>query len=380
MSDSTPYWRLSGFYFFYFGTLGVYLPYWSLYLKSLGFTAQAIGTLVALLVATKIVAPNLWGWVADHTGRRLTVIRASTLLAVVTFSGVLLTQSFIGLAMVLVVFGFCWNAALPQVEATTMNHLRDQPHVYPQVRVWGSIGFILAVWIVGRALETEPLALVPWMILALTGFNWLVTMSMPKHGTVQHADDSNGRLRQVLRRPEVLALLGVCLLMQASHGPYYAFYSLYLERAGYGLNRIGELWALGVMAEVALFLVMHELLKRYGLKPLLLISLGSAALRWWLIGEFVDSLWILVVAQLLHAATFGLYHAVGIQLIDRYFTGRLQGRGQALYSSLSFGAGLAIGSWLSGMVWDAVSPLATFHMAIAISMLSVIVAWLWVRG
>lgn len=378
MPESTPYWRLSGYYFFHFATLGIFLPYWSLYLKSLDFNAGAIGTLAALLVATKIVSPNIWGWVADHTGHRLTVIRAGVFLAAVAFSGALFTESFLGLAIVLVAFGFCWNAALPQIEATTMSHLREQPHVYPKIRIWGSIGFILAVWVVGRALETQPLRLVPWMILGLTIFNAFLTLSLPGQPAIQD-DHAGGRLLDVLKRPEVIAVIVVCFLLQASHGPYYAFYSIYLEDAGYGVDRIGELWALGVLAEVVLFMFMHGLLQRYGLKRLLVTSLILTALRWWLIGEFVDSLWVLVGAQLLHAASFGLYHAVGIQLFHRYFTGRLQGRGQALYSSVSFGAGLAIGSWVSGLMWETISPLATFYMATGISLLAVVIACFWIN-
>lgn len=379
MPEPTPYWRLSGYYFLHFGTLGIFLPYWSLYLKSLDFNAEAIGILTALLVGTKIISPNIWGWVADHTGHRLMVIRTGVFLSAAAFSGALFTQSFTGLALVLVAFGFCWNAALPQVEATTMGHLQDRPHVYPKIRVWGSVGFILAVWVLGRALETQPLTLVPWAILGLTLINAGLTLSLPDQ-PAQPEDHYKDRLRDVLKRPEVIAILVVCFLMQAGHGPYYTFYSIYLEDAGYGVDRIGELWALGVMAEVVLFMFMHGLLKRYGLRFLLIVSLTLAALRWWLIGEFVDSLWILVVAQVLHAASFGLYHAVGIQLFHRIFTGHLQGRGQALYSSVSFGAGLAIGSWVSGIFWESVSPLATFYMAMGVSLLAVVITWYWIRA
>jgi len=377
MPEYTPYWRLSGYYFLHFGTLGIFLPYWSLYLKSLDFDAEAIGILAALLVGTKIISPNIWGWVADHTGHRLTVIRAGVFLSAVAFAGALFTQSFLGLALVLVAFGFCWNAALPQVEATTMSHLQDRPHVYPKVRIWGSVGFILAVWILGRALETQPLTLVPWTILGLTVLNAFLTMSLPDQPT-QHDEHDTGRLRDVLKRPEVIAILVVCFLMQAGHGPYYTFYSIYLQDAGYGVDRIGELWALGVMAEVVLFMVMHGLLQRYGLRLLLMVSLALAALRWWLIGAFVDSLWLLVFAQVLHAASFGLYHAVGIQLFHQFFPGRLQGRGQALYSSISFGAGLSLGSWLSGIMWEQISPLSTFYMAAVMSLLGIVITWYWI--
>ena len=84
---SIPYWRLSGFYFFYFATLGGFLPYWSLYLEQLKFNSVEIGELSALMVATKIVAPNVWGWIADHTGKSLRIIRLASFFAALIFAG-----------------------------------------------------------------------------------------------------------------------------------------------------------------------------------------------------------------------------------------------------------------------------------------------------
>lgn len=378
MSVPTPYWRLSAFYFFYFATLGVFLPYWSLYLKDIGFAAGAIGTLTAILVGTKMVAPNLWGWAVDHTGHRLAVIRIGSLLACISFVGVLFTDSYLGLAIVLLIYGFCSNAALPQVEAATLNHLRDREHIYPVIRLWGSIGFIAAVGLCGWLLSDTELWMIPWIIFAMLGCNWLATLSLPMGDAARH-DDSNNRFRQVIKRPEVIALISVCLLMQTSHGSYYTFFSLYLQHAGYSLDRIGQLWALGVVAEVFVFMVLHRLLLKFGLRRLLLVSLLSAVVRWTLIGEFVDSLAVIVFAQLLHAATFGVYHAVVIQYIHRYFAGRLQGRGQALYSSVSFGAGVALGSLVSGYLWQAIAPVWSFRFAVAASLLALVVAWLWME-
>ena len=155
-------------------------------------------------------------------------------------------------------------------------------------------------------------------------------------------------------------MLLVCFLMQASHGPYYTFFSIYLQDHGYGGLAIGALWALGVIAEIGVFLAMHRLLPRFGARPLLLASLGLTALRWVMIAELVDHPALLLLAQVLHAASFGLYHAVAISLIDRFFTGSHQGRGQAFYSSLSFGAGQAVGSFGSGLLWGAIGGAATF--------------------
>ena len=70
-----PSWRLSGFYFFYFATLGVLVPYWGLYLQSVGFTPVDIGNLIAILMFSRIVAPVVWGWIADHREQRMAVVR-----------------------------------------------------------------------------------------------------------------------------------------------------------------------------------------------------------------------------------------------------------------------------------------------------------------
>ncbi len=375
---TVPYWRLSGFYFFYFASIGALIPYWSLYLKSLGFDARDIGTLMALIMATKIVSPNVWGWIADHTGRRMRIVRLGGLLSTLTFFGVFFGHDFWWLALVMLVFSFFWNATLPQFEATTLNHLGDQSHRYSGIRLWGSIGFIVTVAALGPVLDRQGAWVLPWVLVFVFAGIWLASLTVPER-VAGHRSLDHEPLRRVLRRPEVLALLVVCFLLQASHGPYYTFYSLYMEEYGYTRTTIGQLWALGVIAEVGVFLLMHRWVPRFGLRLLLLASLALTSLRWVLIGEFPDALAPIVVAQCLHAASFGIYHAVAIQLIHRYFTGRHQGKGQALYSSVSFGAGGAAGSYLAGIGWGALGADNTYLLAALVSALAFLVAWRWVR-
>lgn len=372
------YWRLSSFYLFYFASLGALVPYWSLYLKSLGFSSIEIGELVAILMATKIVAPNVWGWIADHTGQRMNIVRMTSLLGAVTFAGVFFGQGFWWLAMVMTVFSFFWNASLPQFEATTMNHLGERTHGYSNIRLWGSVGFIVAVAALGPLLGNYGNAMLPAVLLALFALIWLSSLMVPESAAGHLPLDQEPLLR-VLRRPAVLSLLLVCFLVQASHGPYYAFFSIYLEGHGYSTAWIGQLWALGVLAEIGVFLVMPALLPRYGARKLLLVAVVLTTLRWLLIAGFAENLPIILFAQCLHAASFGLYHAVAIYLVHRLFTGSHQGRGQALYSSLSFGAGGAAGSLASGYLWTSASPAMVYVMAAACSALAAGVVWFGIR-
>lgn len=373
-----PYWRLSGFYFFYFASLGALIPYWGLYLNSLGFDAAAIGSLMAIIMATKIISPNIWGWIADHTGKRMAIVRFGSLAAAICFVGVFFTQQFVWLALAMLLFSFFWNASLPQFEATTFNHLRGETHRYSSIRLWGSIGFIIAVWGLGDVLDKIGMSYLPTILLVLFVGIWGMSLLVPEEAAGYLPVDHEP-LRKVLTHPAVVGLLLSCFLMQASHGPYYTFYSIYMTEQGYSLWVIGAMWATGVIAEVLVFLGMHRLVPAFGLKPLLIASLLLASVRWVLIGLFPANWVILLFAQCLHAASFGIYHAAAIQLIHTYFKGRHQGKGQALYSSLSFGAGGAAGSFLSGLGWETLGGSVIFILAAFSSLVAVFIAWRYIE-
>lgn len=347
-----PYWRLSGFYFFYFAALGAFLPYWSLYLKHVGFSAIEIGELTGLLVATKIVAPYIWSWLADKSGRFLRLICITSLFSALLFAGFLYRQDYWWVAAVTLCFSFFWNATLPQFEAATLLHVKAQPERYSRIRLWGSVGFIAAVLGFGRLLDYLGIDGLPWIIFSLLAGNWLVALTIPEvqaHDATVHAADS---LYKLLFKPELLAFLGVYLLLQVAHGPYYVFYSVYLQQHGYSATSTGFLWALGVFAEILVFVWMFGLLKRAGLRGLLLTSLAFSMLRWLMIAYGAEQLPVIVAAQLLHAFSFGVAHVVAMQLLQIYFGSRHLSKGQAMYSGVSFGLGGMLGSVYSGYLWD----------------------------
>lgn len=372
------YWRLSSFYLFHFASLGVLVPYWALYLKHQGFTVGEIGELMALLMATKIISPNIWGWLADHTGFRLGIVRVGALLGLLAFSTIFFAQSYWATALVMVLFSFFWNAVLPQFEANTLSHLGERHHRYGYIRLWGSLGFIATVVGVGPLLDRFGAGIVPGIMLFLMAGILLASLLAPRLDGVVPAAGVEP-LRRVLLKPAVLALFAVCFLLQASHGPYYTFYTLFMEGIGYSRSAIGQLWALGVVAEVVIFLVMSTLVARFGLRRLLLASLLLTTLRWLLIAHFSSSLPIVLAAQTLHAASFGIYHATAIALFHKYFTGHHQGRGQALYASISFGAGGALGSYYSGAVWETLGAHYAFIIAALLSAMAFVIGWRWLE-
>lgn len=366
--------RLSAFYLCYFGAIGVFVPFFSLYLQRQGFGAVAIGQLMAIPMAMRVLAPGLWGWAADRSGRRDIALRIGALLATGGVGVLLGATGFIAVALGLAAFALPWSGLLPQFEATTLSHLGAHPQRYGLVRLWGSVGFILAVVAGGLLFAGDRVAAVPLVLLALVGATAIAVWRVPSPPAVPGRQEPQ-ELGAALRRPWVLALLVVCVLQQAAFGPYYVFFTIYLDRLGYGTGAAGMLWAWGVAAEVLMFIYTPRLIEKFGSRVLLVAALGASVVRWLLTAWAAASLPLLLLAQTLHMAAFGLFHAVAVLLIHRGFGGRLQGRGQALYSALGFGVGGALGSLGSGYAWSVAGPAGAWTAAALLAAIALAVAW-----
>lgn len=372
---SLPYWRLSGFYFFYFAFVGAMAPFWGLYLKSLEFNAFQIGVLMSLLQVMRMFAPNIWGWAADRTGKRIAIVQLAVALSLVSYIGVFFGTSFVWMFVVMSLMSFFWGASLPLVEATTLSHLGEKTAKYGRIRLWGSVGFIVAVIGLGYMFDFVAIRALLWAVLGMLIGLLLLSRYIPEAVVVSHHTD-NLPIWHIIRRPEVLAFIVAGFLMAAAHATYYTFYSIYLVDHGYAKSSVGLLWSLGVACEIGVFLWMPRLLRSVTLRQVLLTSFALAVLRFLMIGWYVEWIAVLIAAQLLHAATFGAYHSAAVEVIHRFFKGKHQAKGQALYNSVSFGAGGTLGGLYSGMAWETLGPDVTFTISAGFALAAFgLVAW-----
>lgn len=382
MTPIDSYIRLSGFYFFYFALLGALVPYWSLYLKSYQFDAVTIGSLMAVLQLSRIVAPNLWGWLADRNGKRIEIVRLGALMTCIMFLGIFWQETAVGIGLVMLAFSFFWNAVLPQFEVITLKQLGERQERYSRIRLWGSIGFIVTVAGVGALLDFISIRWLPFLMLLLMVCIWVSTLlvnTKTEFVTAQKEDSVTDGFLSLLLRPQVLVFFVICFLVQFGHGAYYTFYSVLMDEVGYSRTEIGLLWSIGVIAEVILFVYMHWMIKRWGLRSIMILSLALCVLRWLIIGGVPDNLALMLFAQILHAATFGALHAVGIALVHHYFSDSTYGQGQALFSSVGFGVGGALGAFVSGLMWDGIGAFGTFAVSAFASFAAILLALYWIH-
>jgi PPP family 3-phenylpropionic acid transporter len=354
--------RLSVLYFGFFIFIGAYTPYFSLYLQALGQSPMQIAVLLSLMQFMRIFAPHAWAGAADRRGNHASVLRLSLALAALSWCGLFLARGYWQLFLVLALVGFFTSAALPLAETLTFAHLRADFHRYGRIRVWGSIGFIAAVLGIGAVLDAAPVsALLPLGLLALL-------LALAAAGTTPEAPAAERQGAEqpawrLLLRPDIATLFAACFLMCMAHGSLYTFYSIYLAEHGYSKSLVGVLWALGVLAEVLVFMLMPRLFRRWTPRAVLAFSFACAIVRFSVIGWAIDILPLVILAQLLHAATFGSYHAAALALVNGYFPAGQRSRGQALFTSLTYGAGGMAGGLVSGLAWQSWGPAWTFSVS-----------------
>ncbi|MGZ8262051.1 MAG: MFS transporter [Methylotenera sp.] len=356
------YWRLSRFYFTYYFFVGAFVPYWGLYLQAEDFSAADIGILMSLFQISRIFAPNFWGWLADHTGKRAQWIKLTAFLGLCGFTAVFWAHGFFWLFFVMAALSIFTSSTLPLAESLTLAHLATTNGHYSRIRMWGSLGFIAAAVILGFMIDAAGIQSLLWLLLIvqMTLFVLSYTLSDPK--AVAHEHDHYS-VWQIIKQPNVIALLVGCSLMVTAHGVLYNFYSIYLNEHGYSKGMIGLLWSVGVVCEIGIFMWMPKIMARYSLKAILLTSLALAVLRFSMIGVAVENLMLLLIAQSLHAATFGSFHAASVEVITQFFKGRHQAKGQAIYNSVAYGIGGTIGGLAGGYALQYLGGQQTFMLA-----------------
>ncbi|MEE9291983.1 MAG: MFS transporter [Acidobacteriota bacterium] len=339
---------LSLFYLTWFLFLGVYLPYFNLHLEHLGFTGLQIGVVSALLPLCMVIIPTAGGMLADRLGKRRGLVILSTWLGMIAFSMLLGARGFPGVAIGVTVFAILRAPALPLVDATAMELSERGGPPYGRMRAWGSVAFILAALGCGKLIGLWGDRAVLHAALVALGLNALGSILLPGDRIRTPATRVGTDLRETLSRPRALLFLGACVLSQASHGPYYVFFSIHLERNGYQPQEIGLLWALAVTCEIVAMLKMPAVLQRHGTLATLTLSLMLAAVRW-AVCAGATTLAPLILAQMLHAATFAAFHVAAVTHTHRLFGEAQRASGQAIYSSATFGLGNVLGMVLSGV-------------------------------
>ena len=354
---ASPLVAFGALWFCYFAAIGAFNPYAPLWFKGLGFSTLAIGAIASLQAWTRVIAPYGWGWLGDRRGQRLRWVQMGCAVAVLAAAGLLWAREFALVAFFVGILFLANGAVIPLSEAALARHLHTDEGMdnarYGRVRMWGSIGFIVAVLVYGTALQFAGIGWFPWLVVLMYALLLGAALRVPAAAEPPSNQGDAPPVWTVLRRPEVAWFFGATFFTVLAHTALYAFFSLYLDALGYSKAALGVLWAVSVVLEIAFFWAQGRFFGRMQPHRWLQWAAGVSIVRFAATAAFASSPIVLVLAQALHAITFAGQHAACIVLINRYFPGPLRGRGQALYTTLGYGISGVIGGlgggWLSSL-------------------------------
>ena len=344
-------------YFLYFGVMGVYLPYFNLYLYHIKLSGFQIGVLSALRSVLLVLFPVLWGLLADRFQARKAIYVSCNIASAIIWSLYLITVRFEWLVMITLGYGIFFSPIISFLEAFTMGVLGKEKQRYGQTRAWGSIAFICVVILVGRVIDAYPVSIILPLILAGGLIQSAVSAGVPPVRTVKRQGLSGGTGTLMSRKSVVF--LSCAFLMLLSHGAYYGFFSIHLEKLGFGKTFIGISWAVASAAEIIVMIHSERLFKRFALETVMVFSFSIAALRWYLLAV-IDNGPLILITQVLHAFTYGAFHMASILYVDALSSEASKTLGQAVNNAVSYGLGLMAGFFLSGYLYETIGSRALF--------------------
>ena len=354
--------RYAAYYAAVFLALGVYLPFWPVWLAHRGLAAADIGVLLALTSWVKVLALPPIARLSDASGRSKAVLCLLAALSVAAFAGFFAARGFWAILAVQLLSVVVSNGLIPLGESHTMRAVRAEGLDYGRIRLWGSVGFILGALGAGDLLTGRSPELLLWLILAAMLATLGAALALPAGTRPPPRGSAEGGLRALARDRRFLIFLLGAGLIQASHAVYYAFSALHWRAAGHSEATVGWLWAEGVAAEIIFFALSSRLMRSWSPGGLLALAATAGIVRWSVLAGSVD-LAALIAVQALHALTFGAAHLAAMHFIAGRAPPALAGTAQGLYAAFSGGAAMGFTILLTGWLYESFEGRAFLAMA-----------------
>jgi len=360
------------------------MPFLPLWLDWRGLSPWEISVIAAAPQFLRVPATPAMAYAIDTYGDRRRALVWLALLTMVVVAGLNVARGFWLILPITLCMALCWSTIMPVTETVAMANVRALALDYGRMRLWGSISFIAASACGGLVVGAAGPQCIVWLLLAAAGLTSLAALRLPRSNASSrrerepgHAASAWGDVTRLLTSRWFVVFLFAAGCAQASHAVFYALGAVHWRAIGLSAGWIGALWAVGVVAEIALFAFSGAAVRAIGPVGLLAIGATAGVLRW-IVTAFDPPLALLVPLQVLHALTFGATHLGAVHVISAHVPSQAAGTAQALNASATSGIAMGSATLLAGQLYGAAGAQAYLAMA-ALSLLGLMAAGILVR-
>jgi PPP family 3-phenylpropionic acid transporter len=355
LSDSTPSrtplggskgsGTLSAVYAALFVAPGFYLPFFPVFLASLGFSPEAIGLAIGIPMGVRLLANPVAGILSDRWGRPRRFLAVLGLGAASAFVLMAMLPGAVAVLLLVALATLFWGPAFPLTDAFGVRLARERGVDYGRARLWGSVAFIGANVALGVALEVLPPVSIVWLIGGSLVLFAVSVQMLPRLKTP--TAETAAPPPKITKRILLAVFAAACV--QASHAALYAFGSVHWKAGGISSSFIGFLWGAGVAAEVVVFYFATVMLKRFSPIGLILIGGATSIVRFALTALDPPQA-LLVPLMMMHAFTFTATFLGMVAIAGESGGEGAQGRAQA-FSSTAVSIAMLLATFAAGPLY-----------------------------
>lgn len=372
-------------YLLVYAVVGAYMPYLPVFLgRDLGFPDSQIGWVAGVYGLSVVVSPPIITYLADRRFAGRTLIAIGYALAALGLVAIALADTFVAVLIVSFAFSTVFTPLFALLDGLSFSAMareqeagRSHP-AYEQIRVWGSLGFMLPAFVLFFVLKagaaTGRAAIVAAAVAAAIAF--LCVPLLPRlPPPARTVPVPRGAAWQVLRARPTRHLVIPLGLLFAAISVFYAFYARLVLAVGIAPEWVGLVMNLGVLSELPFLLAGGALLRRFSLRSLALVGAACLALRMALLAAIPDPI-VTVASQILHGPVVVALYLIPPMYLNLKASPGVRNHVQGLHAMLCFGLARLLGSVLGGYAADLALALA-FALAAALAALAWL--WLWLR-
>ncbi|HEX3032310.1 MAG TPA: major facilitator superfamily domain-containing protein 6 [Bacillota bacterium] len=348
------------YYFCYFMIVAGFMPYLPVYLRRIDVSGVEIGALMGIGSLVMIFAQPFWGIVSDHFQAQLRVLRVTlvgAMLAVLLFT--LTTKVWI-LGLITILYMIFQTAHVPISDSIALTYLRNSSNEgFGSIRLWGSLGFSVAVVLMGYVFSDNGILRIFYWSCGLYGVALVTTLGLPTAAPQPRA--KIGKLAwHMLKNRRFLVFVGFTCLVQITFNAYNTFFSIYFTGLGATSGMLGLAWMLSALSEIPVFYFGEQLRRRFGNLGLLRFAATVYGIRW-LLYAVLKSPELVLASQVLQSISFGVFYLAAVNYVADITPPELITTGQSLFAAVTYGIGSALGSLVGGLLYQQLGLTGMFY-------------------